>query len=415
MKKSWVALLAVMLVVAVLAIPAYAVEEQGAAAAGFKDVKDGYWAKAQIEQAVAKGYVSGFPDGTFKPEQRVSRAQFMRMLADALKLPHVEQGSPWYQPYVAALVESGIHKISDFDAGYDSSLSRLEMVKLAVRASVAGIDTKPNAGDHNWLVFIGTQSGILAGTGAGKLDLKGTSTRAQAVAIIERILAVSEGKKLPVDKYAMSSAELAWHRTNVFTVMPEFFRTQYSYEVEQGVDPIYKWDVSKMTLEPKDGKYKGTINRIVAIDLADPKDPNRYLLGDINKLQWYGNGTVIDGVAEGFLLKSQTNSYVIYFEGKLDFNKDKKSYSELMPSFGVLGAIPTVDQRKDFREGNLIQPASVFIKSLTDFPAVVVPKKVQVTYRNLVIQITTPSFMGVEGQTNLIVDVVGPGNPYVTS
>ncbi|WP_123039501.1 S-layer homology domain-containing protein [Cohnella candidum] len=411
MKKYWIALMAIMLVVTVLAIPSYAVGEQGAAA-GFKDVKSGYWAKAQIEQAVAKGYVSGFPDGTFKPEEKVSRAQFMRMLADALKLPHVEQGSPWYQPYVAALVESGIHKTSDFYAQYDSSLSRLEMVKLAVRASVAGIDTKPNAGDDNWLVFIGTQSGILAGTGAGKLDLKGTSTRAQAVAIIERILGVSEGKKLPVDKYAMSSAELAWHRTNVFTVMPEFFRTQYPYEVKQGVDPIYKWDVSNMTLEPKDGKYKGRINRVVAIDMADPKDPNRYLLGDINKLQWYGNGLIENGVAEGFPLKLQTNSYVLYFDGRLEFNKDTKLYSNSMPSFGVTGAIPTINQKKGFREGHLNQPARVFIKGISDFPAGVIPKKTEVKYDSLVLQIFTPSYMGVEGQTNVIVDVAGPGNIY---
>lgn len=380
----------------------------------FKDVGTGYWARLMIEQAVVKGYVSGFSDGTFKPENKVTRAEFIKMLVDALKLPHVQAGSPWYQPYVAAAIETGIHKESDFKSKYDSSLTRLEMVRLAVRATMPGIDNNANSGDDNWLVFMGTQAGILAGTGAGKLELQGTSTRAQAVVIIERILSVNAGVKLPVDKYAMGSAELAWHRTNVFTVMPEFFRTQFSDEVQNKSDPIYSWDVSKMTVISNDGKYKGSINQVIAIDLADTKDPNRYLLGDINKLQWYGNGPILNGVAKGYPLNKQKDCYVILFNGHMDFNKDKKRYADEMPGFAIFGAFSSDKEGMEFYNGKLNKPASVFRKNITDFSAYVIPKKVQVKYDDLFIHVSTPSLNGVEVKSNEIIRVAGPGHPIVT-
>lgn len=414
MRKSLI--VSILATVQFLLIPIYAAHGEDAASSPvveFQDVNESHWAALQIRQAVEKGYVSGFPDGTFKPEQKASRAEFIRMLVDALKLPHVAEGSPWYQPYVAALVETGIHKEKDFRTGYDQSLSRLEMVRLAVRATNPGIDNNVNAADDNWLVFMGTQSGILAGVGAGKLDLQGTSTRAQAVAIIERILNVNAGKKLPVDKYAMSAAELAWHRTNVFTVMPEFFRTQFPFQVEQGIDPIHSWDVNKMTVASKDGKYKGTIDRIIAIDLADPNDPNRYMLGDINRLKWYANGPIGNGIAEGYPVKDQMNSYIIYFDGHMDFSKDAKSYASEMPSFSIYRAVATDQERRDFYNGELNKPARVFVSGISDFPAFIIPKTVKVKYDDLSIQISTPSKNGVIGLESEIVNVAGPGRPYI--
>ncbi len=410
--RKGLALIALLICVAMVQpLAVGAVDEKPAGK--FKDVAANYWARAMIEQAVEKGYVDGFSDGTFKPENKVTRAEFIKMLVDALKLPHVEKGSPWYQPYVASLIETGIHKESDFKNKYDSSLTRLEMVKLAARATNPGIDNDSNGSDPNYLVFLGTQSGILQGTGNGNLDLKGTSTRAQAVVIIERILSVNAGKKLTIDKYAMSSAELAWHRTNVFTLMPEFFRTQYPDEVEQLIDPINNWDANKMTLTSKDGKYKGAINRIIAIDLADPKDPNRKLLGDINKLKWYANGPISDGIAEGYPIKPQTNSYIIYFEGELIYNKDKKSYANEAPDFSIIGSVPSESEMMEFYNGKLNKPATVFVQGISDTPAFVIPKTSSVKYEDLTIRLYTPSFTGASESKVDLIEVAGPGYPYV--
>jgi uncharacterized lipoprotein YddW (UPF0748 family) len=52
----------------------------------FSDIQN-HWAKAFIEALAARGIVTGFPDGTFKPNQTVNRAQFAAILAQAFKLP----------------------------------------------------------------------------------------------------------------------------------------------------------------------------------------------------------------------------------------------------------------------------------------------------------------------------------------
>ena len=51
----------------------------------FSDVED-HWAQAEIEKAVATGWVDGYPDGTFKPEKTITRAEFTKMILDATHL-----------------------------------------------------------------------------------------------------------------------------------------------------------------------------------------------------------------------------------------------------------------------------------------------------------------------------------------
>ena len=52
--------------------------------AAFPDVPGGYWAAEVIAFAASEGWVSGYPDGTFRPEQPVSRAEAVKILNRAL-------------------------------------------------------------------------------------------------------------------------------------------------------------------------------------------------------------------------------------------------------------------------------------------------------------------------------------------
>jgi hypothetical protein len=42
------------------------------------------WAQSAVQAAVAAGYLHGFPDGTFRPQEPVTRAQAAKVLALAL-------------------------------------------------------------------------------------------------------------------------------------------------------------------------------------------------------------------------------------------------------------------------------------------------------------------------------------------
>jgi hypothetical protein len=58
----------------------------------FKDVPADHWAAAAVQEVVAKGIMTGFPDGTFRGDQPVTRyelavtlARFMRHVEESLK------------------------------------------------------------------------------------------------------------------------------------------------------------------------------------------------------------------------------------------------------------------------------------------------------------------------------------------
>lgn len=46
----------------------------------FKDLDKAKWAEPSIQKMVEKGYVGGFPDGTFRPSASISRAEFMAII-----------------------------------------------------------------------------------------------------------------------------------------------------------------------------------------------------------------------------------------------------------------------------------------------------------------------------------------------
>ncbi|WOD40751.1 S-layer homology domain-containing protein [Nodosilinea sp. E11] len=53
----------------------------------FNDVPDTYWAVAAIDNAVAQGFMNGYPDGNFRPDQAVPRYEVLVSLVTGLDLP----------------------------------------------------------------------------------------------------------------------------------------------------------------------------------------------------------------------------------------------------------------------------------------------------------------------------------------
>jgi parallel beta-helix repeat protein len=55
---------------------------------GLSDIR-GHWAEAFIQALVSRGIISGFPDGTFRPEVPLTRVQYASMIAKTYDLPLV--------------------------------------------------------------------------------------------------------------------------------------------------------------------------------------------------------------------------------------------------------------------------------------------------------------------------------------
>ncbi|MBE9004748.1 S-layer homology domain-containing protein [Fortiea sp. LEGE XX443] len=75
----------------VVSAPVSAQTTTPSAASNFSDVSSDYWASPFIQALAARNVISGFPDGSFKPSQAVTRAEFATMIQRAFNQNPVRQ------------------------------------------------------------------------------------------------------------------------------------------------------------------------------------------------------------------------------------------------------------------------------------------------------------------------------------
>jgi nucleoid-associated protein YgaU len=68
---------------------------EGAEAGSFKDVSSSHWAFKYIEQGVKDGVVAGYPDGRFRPEATISRAEGVSVITRFAQLPESSARVPY--------------------------------------------------------------------------------------------------------------------------------------------------------------------------------------------------------------------------------------------------------------------------------------------------------------------------------
>ncbi|WP_282942998.1 S-layer homology domain-containing protein [Paenibacillus sp. RC67] len=247
----------------------------GAANTGnLKDIS-GHWAEAQIKSAVVKGYVNGYQDGTFKPEAPVSGEEFLAMMVRALKIPTESQLSEesWFSPIYKSAGKSGIYQ-GDYQKGWDQPLTRGDMALTLERATrqrsfkqlaesspqsrIQDIDSMHNNMEPKQMVYESVRRGLMTGTSSTELSLDSTTTRAQAVVVIERVISYNAGESLPIDRHTLEVAEVFWHSTNLFTVWSNFL----------GIENANKFDTTKLHIETD--FFVGDITGLYIIDANDP-------------------------------------------------------------------------------------------------------------------------------------------------
>jgi len=107
---------------------------------------DKHWAKDNIGNLVAAGVISGYPDGTFRPDQKVTREEMVVMLSRIMNLDNLEK---------------------DQTKGHFNDLN----------GAYAAEEIQASA-----------QAGIVSGKGDGSFNPKSNATRAEALQIILNVL-----------------------------------------------------------------------------------------------------------------------------------------------------------------------------------------------------------------------------------
>lgn len=116
--------------------------EGGRAVATFSDI-EGHWAQSEIEEAVAAGLLEGYPDGTFRPEDKMSREEMAVLLARMIQLDAQGTQTPvfsdvgedrWSYEEITALAGAGILQgVGDNTFRPQQGLTRGEMAALVRR------------------------------------------------------------------------------------------------------------------------------------------------------------------------------------------------------------------------------------------------------------------------------------------
>jgi len=245
----------------------------------FTDVPSTHWAASAIAEAVQAGYVSGYPDGTFKPDQVVTREEFIKMAVEAFGLDTSRYTAPdmWSLPYLAVAVENGWIAPDEYDyrkdklippEGYKDRGARIasfqkkdgnfmtifadtahypmprhEMAKVAINALGKSVENTGKDWEYkNAVMRQAVNLGIIHGMGNGNLAPDGTTTRAQAVVVIQRMLTLKNGGTLPVDPSAQEAAKKdydPWGRVIRTTNLPKN-ASNYPYILEGIPNEMYE-------------------------------------------------------------------------------------------------------------------------------------------------------------------------------
>jgi S-layer homology domain/Glucodextranase, domain B len=111
--------------------------------AEFSDIPDNFWASNSVKYIAAAGIMKGYPDGTFKPNKIVSRADLASILVKARRIPVKQVVATQYSdvskqnpaaPYIKAAVSTGYltgRKGSKFEP--NKGASRAEAVAALVK------------------------------------------------------------------------------------------------------------------------------------------------------------------------------------------------------------------------------------------------------------------------------------------
>lgn len=175
-----------------------------ALAAQASDISN-HWAKTQIGNMMDKGYITGYQDGTFKPDQKITRAEFMAIINRAFNFTQKSEGSftdvkpgAWYADVVSQAKAAGyISGYPDGSIRPDDTITRQEAAVIIAKikrlaADASGVaDFKDAYGIAGWSkgnIGAVAASGLMNGYPDGSFRATNNITRAEAAVVLDKAL-----------------------------------------------------------------------------------------------------------------------------------------------------------------------------------------------------------------------------------
>lgn len=172
----------------------------------FNDVTNDYWAKSDIEKFVQLGFINGYGDNTFKPEGQITRAEFVKLVNRVFNLTEQSNikftdvsSSDWYYNELKVAVKYGyINGYEDNTFRPNNPITRQEAMKIITTLKNnkdIDIDKIYNYNDfkqiEDWAkpyVEGAIEVGYIKGDKKGNINPQGKLTRAESVTMLNRLL-----------------------------------------------------------------------------------------------------------------------------------------------------------------------------------------------------------------------------------
>lgn len=295
----------------------------------FKDVSSSSSYYASINQLVELGAISGYPDGTFRPDASLTRGQAAKIIAQVLQLDGAAASDPkftdvpkshQYYKAISALAESKII------AGYDDNSFKVNNVitrgQLAkVIAQAFELQPKNNKElpftdvTESYKPFVKAlyDNGITTGTSETTFSLNKPVTRAQAVTLITRAL------------NAVSDTE----------------------QPDTTTSDTATFDLTIMHSNDTHGRVENAPKRATAVKEVRAENPNALLLdaGDANSGTLYSNE--FKGQADVAFLNYMGYDFMTFGNHEFDLGSSPEGHQALV-DFIEAANFPFVSSNVDF-------------------------------------------------------------------
>lgn len=333
---------------------------------GFRDMGK-HWSDITVGKLVELKAISGYQDGTFKPNNTVTRAEFCVMISKLFKLKSdneigfEDSKDHWAKESIESLLENKVIDKNEYGSKYEpnKNITRIEMAKMLVRAmelDKEAIEKNKNtsfADDKNipqkdkGYVIVAVEKGLIKGYPDNSFKPNGEATRAEASTMIINMLHTMTGVKqvvkpvTPVVSEGVNKAEYLPKVSFEQEGLNQNVKDMISKKMDnRSVGEIIKGDVNQFPLEFGNVVITG-IERIP----YNSSSPFYKLAG------WETDAIVVhgyplkdndkNGIVKGYSLKSLKlgmvskngefiNTSNVSFEDKNVINKLKQKYPNIL-------------------------------------------------------------------------------------
>ena len=352
------------------------------ATTSLKDLK-GHWAEMTVKTAVEKGIITGYSDGTFKPDNSITRIELITMLAKAVEKDYSQinvsfsdiPSTYWGLNHIKEAIAVGIIVPSELGGKLNPNekLTRLEMATMIARALQVNSDYQALLTQYKGLIpmdipftdwkkveqkdvpsiamTVGT--GITNGVGNGSFGMSKTTTRGEAATMISRFLQAVV--KAPSDYRALVEfQEVALTGTNATTVS-SLKPMQDHYANLKITDTTFNFTTKRVYILPLHAKESVFMSKFVGdknelfkenSNYADPKKIEAVVatVGDMEfktdgvYFSVYANKFSVAGFT-AFVMGTPMDKYGLEY-GRLGYNKvqlGSKGENKEMVMYGTYG------------------------------------------------------------------------------